>query len=675
MNGEKTSERTILLLILGAELLVFSGSFDKFFNHDSLFYLVHSPRSWADFLAILTSPDATQQYRPLTLGAMALVVPFFGLDHRLYHLIPLAFHMFNTVLLYMLARRLMPFPPAAVVATGLWALHSVSGWVTYGITYISDLMLATFVLSSLILAVDGRRSGSLWRASGAVLLCMAALLTKEVAVAFPVALLVTLVLDSLREEKGENNAANLMRAVRRALPITAVCLLICLAYSGLVLFWLQTGKMYPQSTSSPYAIDPFSNLLGKAKYLFWSLNLPDPLHVQHPNRTRAIAFLLSAVPLVLWAIDIAKRRGKLMPLEWGGVAWLVGMSLPVLTLSDRVAKWYLYVPIIGLALALGAAAGRARVALPRLQARVAVPAVAAVFLLPTLYSSAAQTRSFLRSSDSSYASTVVESCLRDLQKARPDLPSAVTLYVLPTFEKNVSEFFAGGKLYEMFYPGTRVRMLFADRGDPLPEDFHVRTDFLVLRYLYGHVYDVTGHYKGRRLRQGTRPLITDLKDVRASVSRSEFYYDYERFDTPGGTPVFFPAPDHEIFSQIGGSTAVVPVGPVPAGASLHAEASWMHDQGDGGWAELRIRSGAEETVHYRRYFKPNARGEGLSWEDVRVDLKEYEGKNVELILRCYNDPGKTTVADWLNWRRIVLDTGAAPRLEEKDSDRPGSGGS
>jgi hypothetical protein len=86
----------VLTALLLLELWVFSGSFDEFFNHDSLFYLIHSPKSWDRFTELLARPDPVQQYRPLTLGAMSLIIPFMGLDPRSYHWIPLAFHLVNT---------------------------------------------------------------------------------------------------------------------------------------------------------------------------------------------------------------------------------------------------------------------------------------------------------------------------------------------------------------------------------------------------------------------------------------------------------------------------------------------------------------------------------------------------------------------------------------------------
>jgi hypothetical protein len=111
MFSKKIWEKSALVVLLVLELWAFSGAFRKYFNHDSLFYLVYAPRSWSDFQKLLQAPDPGQQYRPLTLGVMGLFVPQFGLNPRPYHWIPIIFHLLNTCLFYFVSRRLiLSFP-------------------------------------------------------------------------------------------------------------------------------------------------------------------------------------------------------------------------------------------------------------------------------------------------------------------------------------------------------------------------------------------------------------------------------------------------------------------------------------------------------------------------------------------------------------------------------------
>ena len=230
----------------------------------------------------------------------------------------------------------------------------------------------------------------------------------------------------------------------------------------------------------------------------------------------------------------------------------------------------------------------------------------------------------------------------------------MTLYVLPTTEGKIpplleKEPVGGRKLYESY-----VQMLVADQGARLPEDYFERSDYWILQYLNGHFYDVTDYYRGRK-RDSARRVIRDIETVRASVNREEYYTNYERFSTPNGGPVFFSTPDKEIFTQIGGSTAILPPQLIPPRSSLRFDISWMYDSGDGGWAQLQVRAAGKESTLYREYMEPNSRGKGLRWKEVRLDLRPFENQEVEIILKCYNDPGKNTISDWLNWRDIVLE--------------------
>jgi hypothetical protein len=890
MTKPKLLVRLALLLLIAAELWMFSGSFNKYFNLDSAFYVIHAPHSWDALRHVFLAPDAGKQYRPLTLAFMALLVPIFRLDPRPYHWIPLLFHLANTLLVYGLARRVLKGTVAVLAATAFWGLHSVAGWVTYDTTCLSDFMLAFLLLVSFTLAVDGSLKQSRLRNGGSVLFFILALLTKEAAVTAPLALAICIVLANLHS--GENTPAvrDIWRGFKKALPLTSIFLGITVAYSTFLTHWLRAGLIYTQGNGAAYNINPWANLFAKAKYFFWALNLPDYLYIPDGTRVRLLAFGLMGLLLLCLLAEILRRRGRMEPAGWAGLVWLVGMNLPALMLSDRIAKWYLYVPLLGLSLTLGTLAQSLRDRLSRWKAPVAVPAVLTLFIIPTFFSSVAQNRSYLSFSDASYASDVLQSFYRDLQSAYPERPPQATVFMLPSFEPTIMSVLAsppvnGGGLLELHYTGTKARMLFAHMGerlsheqlhdpnvrviqnlydrfydvtnyyrhggkmtlyvlptsegtappllkrepaggrslydshvelliadegaclpddyrsradiwilqyidgrfydvtryfkgngkgrliilptldakipplpvlekdalllntsvdnplqiltpnaadsvpredlkrpgitilqyldgryfdvtqhykstgrmtvyllptsegvvpDPLkrasypaltrwreprqrlfgdegillPEDYYRRTDLWIVQYINGHFYDVTDYYRGRR-RDPSRRVITRIEDLQASVSRNEYYPSYSKFATPTGAPVFFPTPQKEIVTQIGGSTVTVPMGTIPSGASLHFDVSWMYDSGDGGWAEMRLRSNGRETILFQQYMHPNPKGAGLKWREVEVDLLRFEGLQADLVLRCYNDRGRNTVADWLNWRDIVMEEKSA----------------
>jgi 4-amino-4-deoxy-L-arabinose transferase-like glycosyltransferase len=666
-SGNKSTEKTVLIVILCVEAWMFSGAFGFFFNHDSLFYLIHSPRTMDQLLQVFTQPDAARQYRPLTLVFTAAFVPLFGTDPWPYHFIPVVFHLANTVLFYLLARRLLTDSAGILAATGFWGLHSVSGWVTYGITYLSDFMMAFFALCCLILSVDGHREGSRVKKILAALMFGLALLAKEAAVALPLAVLLCLALAETGTLRRRLTIRDVAQTAVRAHPLPLLCLFLVAAYAAPMARWMQSGFLYTQGEAAAYDINPFASFIPKAKYLYWAFNLSDPLSIPHPNRNRALALLLMGSVCAAWGVDLARRKFKPARLEWGGLLIFACLSLPAVMLSQRIAKWYLYVPLIGIALAFGHLGTRIAGLIPGRGRRAAAAVVPALLLAPVVFSSAVQTKSFLNSSDSAYASRVVANCLADFRAQHPVLPPEVTIYVPRTFEKNVSEFFGNGKLYELFYPGRRITMLFADRGDRLPDQYTARENIRILQYMYGHVYDVSRYYKERRLDRCALRVVQDLAKLDVSVRRSEYYPSYDTFSTPGGTAAFFATPEKDILTQIGGSTAVVPVGIIPPDAVLRFDRSWMHDDGDGAWAEVKIRLEGREHSVYRSYCRPNPRGKGLSWEEVRLDLSPFAGREVDLVLSCLNNEGGSTVADWVNWRDIAIES---PHLKHPGCSRP-----
>jgi hypothetical protein len=734
MVAIKRWEKAALLLLLLAELWIFSGSFDKFYNLDSLFYQIHVPRSWQQLTACFMSPDAGRQYRPATLAFMAAVTPFLGVNPRPYHWIPLVFHLLNTLLLYQLARRLFSGSLGILFATAFWGLHSVVAWITYDATCISDFLLAFLALGSMILAIDGVRMRSTFRLTGSLICFLAALLTKEAALTLPLGLLICLTLAD-RQNSDEPGAGRIAPSIIKSIPWTALFLAVAVLHASLLLHWFRQGLLYTQGAGAAYDIGARGNLVGKTSYLYWALNLPDALALPNAARNHMLALGSMLLLLLILASAFIRPAVRSSPVVWGSLTWFVGMNVPALLLSSRTAKWYLYVPLLGLALCLGFLVESIRPRFAGWKEQVASLMILIAAIAPVLLSSRLQARSYLVSSDAAYQSGILQSAIEDFQRLHPILPANITLFMLPDFDPGVAAVLSAslidkGQLYELFYPGTRVQTLFAHKGDQLPadyrsradvrivqhldgrfydvtdyfretgrmtlfvlptierkpppllkknpvggrllytqyvevaladeggklpQDYFTRSDLWILQYLEGHFCDVTDYYKGRR-RGPARRILSSLEQVQSRVDRREYYPDYSRFATPTGTPVFFPTTEKEILTQIGGSEAVIPLGIIPPGAQLRFDISWMYDHGDGGWAELRMRAGENETVLLRRYMRPNPPGKGLTWEAVSLELKAFQGQIGELILRCYNNPGANTVADWLNWRDLAIET-------------------
>ncbi len=656
---DKLLERLVLALILLLQLWIFSGSFHKFFNNDSLFYMVNAPGTWQEFKALLLSPDPGKQYRPLNLGFAGLIKPYFGLAPLPYHWIPLIFHLLNTILFYCVARKMLSGSLAVLFATGFWGLHSVAGWITYDITYLSDFLPAFLFLLSLMLALLARQKNSLLLYAGSLLAFILSLFAKEVAIIFPFGIWLGISIAETRAAGDSGGAKGLWNALKKTLPFVAAYWAMAIVFGFRILYWLSSGAIYTQGAGQSYDFGLLSNLIAKTKYIFWALNLPDALEIPHARRYRLLAFGLMGCLVAIWCLNLLRRKLRLSSAEYGGLICFVALNIPALFLSHRLGKWYLYIPLFGLAIALGVLAEHLRNLLPGFRGRIAGLLLLAVLLAPVVFSSQVQTRSYIARSDCSFQSDVVQMYLDEFRSAFPKVPHDATVYMLPSYDESAANTIAAppndkGRLLNLFYPGNNLRMLFGIKGDRLPDDWRSRSDILMLQWLNGRFCNVTQYYRAKEGEAG-RPLIPLVDLSRAVVSRNEYYPDYEHFSTPNGRPAFFLTPEKDTLVQVAGASVVVPLGAIAPGSRLRFEVSWMFDQGDGGWAAVDLKTSKGEVTLYREYMQPNPPKQCLRWKEVQVDLQPYAQSDAEFILRCYNDPGKLTIADWLNWRDMTIE--------------------
>lgn len=172
-------------LLLVAIVLAWIPALHAPFTYDDRIEVVGNRTiRWLDSVGAIASYNTS---RPLLILTYALNWRVGGLDPFGYHVVSLLIHAVNALLAWRLARRLLSPERAALVAA-VWALHPMT---TEAVTYVtgrSDALEATAWLVGLTAWLDYRRgeARARWVAVGAV---VAGLLTKEVGVLLPVALL------------------------------------------------------------------------------------------------------------------------------------------------------------------------------------------------------------------------------------------------------------------------------------------------------------------------------------------------------------------------------------------------------------------------------------------------------------------------------------------------------
>jgi tetratricopeptide (TPR) repeat protein len=273
-----------------------------------------------------------------------------------FHAVNVLLHLLNVALVWRLTGHL-PVPAGweqgsrairvRLLATLLFALHPIQ---TESVTYVSGRsmsLMAAFGLAGLLawLEAPARNRPGLWRML-AILLLAAALLTKEVAVALPLTLLL------FRQHE---------RPLARYAP---------LVLSGLALAALFGLFGYQRLLSEPAPRDLAANLLSEANalyYLLGQLFQPHALNIDPVLPELAGWSLLSAAQVAGLAVAIAAAWLARARLPWlsFAVGWFIILLLPTHSLIPRVdlaSERHLYLAGLGpywlASLALTALPGR-----------------------------------------------------------------------------------------------------------------------------------------------------------------------------------------------------------------------------------------------------------------------------------------------------------------------------
>ncbi|MFY9611719.1 MAG: tetratricopeptide repeat protein [Blastocatellia bacterium] len=360
----RKTERLILAGVLLVSALAFANSLDGQFVYDdrlqilknpTLTTLTNIPKMFTQgvwqFLNEKDKSATGPYYRPLFNIALIVNYQLFGLGVFGWHVFSVAVHLGMVLLVYLLARRWDLSTEAAAGSALLFGLHPIHSESVAWISALPDPLAALFILSSLLLyeRYYQRKASDPAVLVASVGLALLAMLSKEVAIVFPVFLLVR---EALIRSDGESLRQAVLRIASRAAPFFAAILL----YLGMryyVLGFLRRDE--PTSLGIPLLqvlLTIPSVLLSYARMLF----VPYPLAVMYEN-----TYVQSAADVRFWGAGLAV--GVLV----GVAIWLVRSSqsgqrelaflivflVPVLNLKafrqeeSLLHDRYLYLPSIG----------------------------------------------------------------------------------------------------------------------------------------------------------------------------------------------------------------------------------------------------------------------------------------------------------------------------------------
>lgn len=341
--------------------------------------------TWPGTKWALTTGHAAN-WHPLTWLSHMMDVQMFGINAGAHHVTNLLLHIANTLLLFIVLRRMTGAVWRSAFVAGLFAIHPLR---VESIAWVSERkdVLSTFFWMLTLLAYTAyvRHPGA--RRYALVLLLFAlGLLAKPMVVTLPFVLLlldvwplrrIVLWRDGRRLiSAGDGPVA--MRLVREKLPLIAIAAVSSVVTVIVQRRWGAVGNLtaYPLVLRLENAVVNYLAYIGK---MVW----PARLSAFYPYRQSVSVWAFATAALVLIAVTVAVVRGsRNRPYLLVGWLWYLGTLTPVIGVVQvglqSMADRYTYVPLVGLFIIV--AWGAADLAERWLSQRAVLPATAAVVL-------------------------------------------------------------------------------------------------------------------------------------------------------------------------------------------------------------------------------------------------------------------------------------------------------
>jgi hypothetical protein len=289
-----------------------------------------------------TNFEATQAvfYRPVASLS-------FALDDALWGPNPVGYHLTNAVLQVAVAlaafaayRQLRLSRGAALLGAGLLAFHPTMATSVPVIARRYDPLSAVFLFGSVALTCRG---GGGWSRIAAVVLFGGSLLAKESAFgALPLLPLVLFAAWFVRGDRAYRRWGAYVSALLPFAVVAAAAFVVRYAVLGALGGHRDVDIFSPNFEEYRVMLDRY------IFFLFW------PFRHLYPERTVGWAALIVAVVVALGGLlRLVEARTRV--LVGVGLAWAAGFGLFFIVLRHINGPWYLYYPLLGLGLAVGAA--------------------------------------------------------------------------------------------------------------------------------------------------------------------------------------------------------------------------------------------------------------------------------------------------------------------------------
>jgi tetratricopeptide (TPR) repeat protein len=344
------TNRTSLLILAAATLLVYSVSFFNNFVMDDEVIIVNNPQTFSlrNIPDVLLAPDLIKPYyRPLNRATYLVDYRLAGMNPAWYHGVNILLHLGNVFLLYLVCRRLLPDRTAALIAALVFGVHPVNSEAVNFVSARNTLLALFFSMASLLVFMDAREKGKRFPLLSALFL-FCGLLSKETALMT----MVVVVLYTLVPLQGAEVRKQWQGRILFLSPylLSTMLYIAMRSYSlqGVVGTGVPADGLFGRLAQNYHIIPQYLGLLLFPVDLTLFHKVPQGGLFDPPWFLPAWLLLLAAVALVIRS----RNRVALFCM-----AWLVIHYAPISNIvpipSDQLTERYLYMPAIGFFILLG----------------------------------------------------------------------------------------------------------------------------------------------------------------------------------------------------------------------------------------------------------------------------------------------------------------------------------
>jgi protein O-mannosyl-transferase len=296
-------------------------------------------------------------YHPVALLSHMLDCELFGTNAKAHHLVNLAFHTTNSILLFFVLRRMTGREGASAFVAALFALHPQHVESVAWISERKDVLSGFFWILTLGAYAWYVERGGWWRYAVALLTFALGLLSKPMLVTLPCVLLL---LDFwplrrtpwLKQDEADHRPwwQTVRPLVLEKIPFFALAALGCVA----TVVAQRAGGAVLTMEQAPLALRLGNSIVSYLRYLKMFF-LPTDLAAFYPLERLWLTWeVLAAVGLILAVtatVTLLARRRPYLAVGW---LWFLGTLVPVIGVvqvgNQAMADRYMYLPMIGLGL-------------------------------------------------------------------------------------------------------------------------------------------------------------------------------------------------------------------------------------------------------------------------------------------------------------------------------------